>query len=255
MSTKRKPGWALKVEELVDKMHLTQAALAERLDVSPMTVSRWVRGTNRPTAETYIKLAALSGPPEESYFLEQAGLNAAGITGKLSTTASSLAVKLTTFRLLAGRQITSEALNAQGDGVAIPILVACAHANGDKLETPANLSRAQVDQILTVPLDWAHNTTSLIGIRVEGDSMSPIIADGSIVIVDTSVTQREKLYKKIIIASHRDFGLRVAWLLQAGNAEILAPENQKYPLKEINGKAHWMIVGEVLWWVSRPPAR
>src|SRR5450432_2302795 len=98
MSTKRKPGWALRIEELLDKMHLTQAGLAERLDVSPMTVSRWVRGTNRPTAETYIKFAALSGPPEESYFLDQAGLNSAGISGTFSSTASSVAVKLTAFR-------------------------------------------------------------------------------------------------------------------------------------------------------------
>jgi transcriptional regulator with XRE-family HTH domain len=255
MSTKRKPGWALRIEELLNKMHLTQAGLAERLDVSPMTVSRWVRGTNRPTAETYIKFAALSGPPEESYFLDQAGLNSAGISGTFSSTASSVAVKLTAFRLLAGRQITPEDLTSHGDGIAIPILVAYAHADGEKPDRAANLSRAPVDHILTVPLEWARNTTSLIGVTVEGDSMSPLISNGSILIVDTSVTQHDKLYRKIVIASHRDFGLRVAWLQQAGNVEILAPENQHYPLKEINGKTHWVIVGEVLWWVSRPPAR
>ncbi len=255
MSTKRKPVWAQRIEDLLHKLGLTQASLSERLDVSPMTVSRWVRGTNRPTAETYIKLAALSGPPEDAYFLEQAGLNANGYTGHTPTTASAVAVKLTAFRLIAGRQLSSADLSTLGDGVAIPILDAAAHANGDRPDPAPNLDRAQVDQILTVPMEWCRNSNSLVGIRIDGDSMEPLIRSGSIAIVDTSVTRHEKLYHKIVVATHRDFGLRIAWLQKAGNIDVLVPENQRYSLKEMNGKNHFLLVGEVLWWVSQPPER
>ena len=44
------PEWSERILRLVEELKLTQAGLAERLGVSPATVSRWIQGKIEPTA-------------------------------------------------------------------------------------------------------------------------------------------------------------------------------------------------------------
>lgn len=69
-----RPGFAIRLERVREANRLSQAALARTLRVSPMTLSRWERGLNRPRAEHLIQLGKLFGPPECWYFLNEAGL-------------------------------------------------------------------------------------------------------------------------------------------------------------------------------------
>ncbi len=260
MSSLKKPHWAARIEELLRKLGLTQAGLAERLSVSPMTVSRWVRGTHRPTAETYIKLANLAGTPDNLYFWEQAGLTGSNspahfLDGDAINT--SVVAKLTAFKMVAGQKISSTSMEELPDGVAIPLLDARVHAAAQGLGPPPDLDAAKVKEILTAPLDWCANanTQALVGLKVVGDSMSPLIEDGSVIIVDTASTDLAKLDKKIVVASHRDQGLKATWLRQVGPLHMLVAENPQYAPEEYSAKNHWSMLGEVIWWVTTPPKR
>jgi transcriptional regulator with XRE-family HTH domain len=257
MPTKKKPTWAMKLEDLLRELNLTQAGLAAQLDVSPMTVSRWVRGTHRPTAATYIRLAALAEPPGDTYFLEQAGLSGPNVLrAQAPTTPQSAQVKLTSMRLVAPRQLTSGSAASYADAVAIPILEkpATSTAADDVTSAPA-LDPNRAADIFTVPARWCDDPGSMIGIANSGDSMAPLIPDGAILFVDTAHSRREQLNRRIVLATHRDQGFKVAWLQRIGATDFLFSENTLYPPTELSGKSHWNLLGEVLWWISSAPKR
>lgn len=69
--------WSDRIRRLLRDLKLTQAALAERLGVSPATVSRWIQGKHEPTAETYVALGNLARRPDGVYFWERAGMDSA----------------------------------------------------------------------------------------------------------------------------------------------------------------------------------
>ncbi len=258
MSSLKKPHWAARIEDLLRKLGLTQAGLAERLSVSPMTVSRWVRGTHRPTAETYIKLANLAGTPENLYFWEQAGLTGSNSPAHFldgDAIHTSVVAKLTAFKMVAGQRISSTSMEELPDGVAIPLLDAKVHAAAEGLGPPPDLDTTKVNHILTAPLEWCTNTQALVGLKVQGDSMSPLIEDGSTIIVDTASTNPSKLDRKIVVASHRDQGLKCSWLRQVGPLQMLVAENPLYAPEEFTPKGHWSMLGEVIWWITTPPKR
>lgn len=68
------PAWARKIQELRQKLKLSQTDFAELLKVSAMAVSRWERGINEPPGQAYIALGKLAGSPDCWYFWERTGL-------------------------------------------------------------------------------------------------------------------------------------------------------------------------------------
>ena len=258
MSSLNKPDWAAKIEELLRNLGLTQAGLAEKLSVSPMTVSRWVRGTHRPSAETYFKLANLAGIPDNLHFWEQAGLTESNSPAHFFDEKSihtSVVVKLTAFEMVGSQRISATSMDDVSDGVAIPLLDAKVHAAAAGIGPPPDLDSVKVSQIMTAPLEWCTNTQALVGLTVQGDSMSPLIKDGSVIIVDTASADVSTLDGKVIVASHRDQGLKACWLRQVGAQQMLVPENPHYAPEEYSASKNWSLLGEVVWWITTPPQR
>ena len=254
---KKKPVWAVKLEELLRELNLTQAGLATQLDVSPMTVSRWVRGTHRPTAATYIRLASLAPPPGDAYFLEQAGLSGPNVLRtQLPVVSQSMPVKLNSLRIVAPRQLGATNPGSLADAVAIPILERpVAHSGDDGGRVAHQLDTDAVSEIFTVPASWCPNPHSMVGLMNIGDSMVPLIPENALIFVDTAQTRREQLNRHIVLASHRDHGFKVAWLQNVGPTDFLFSENTLYTPTELSGKSHWNILGEVLWWTTCAPKR
>ena len=89
--------------------------------------------------------------------------------------------------------------------------------------------------------------------HVAGDSMLPLIAPDSVVAVDTHVTDRNVLQRKIVLVSHRDLGFKIARLQRLASIDILVSANQKYAPIDITADPKWKIIGKVLWWVSKDP--
>jgi phage repressor protein C with HTH and peptisase S24 domain len=135
--------------------------------------------------------------------------------------------------------------------VAIPLLNVSAY--GDPVPPSENVSLAEVkvEEILLAPLGWCPHPEHVISMHLEGDSMVPTIAPGSILFVDTAATEREALNQKITVASHRDLGFKVARLQRLANSDLLVSSNHKYVPLDISNASKWKIFGQVLWWVSR----
>ncbi|HEY3704203.1 MAG TPA: S24 family peptidase [Terracidiphilus sp.] len=245
------PEWAERILRLIADLKITQARLAERLGVSPATVSRWIQGKHEPTAEGYVALGNLSPRRDAVYFWERAGMDVANLPdASINKAASSVRVNLDELNLIAGSRVSKQLTDA-ANAVAIPLLRVSAY--GDKVPPRENVSLAEVEveAILLAPLAWCPNPDQMIGMHVEGDSMMPVIADGSILFVDTAKTDREQLDQKIVVVSHRDLGFKVARLQRLENTDLLLSANHRHMPLDVSNASRWKVFGEVLWWVSR----
>jgi transcriptional regulator with XRE-family HTH domain len=251
---KIKPEWPARLTQLLRKHHLTQAALAGRLGVSAATVSRWMQGTHEPTGETYVLLGNLIGPPEDAYFWERAGINPANFPETSSRIAvSSIKVKLNDFKLVSGNRLSVKVLANKANAVAIPLLNITAYGDFLPRERHVHLSEAKIEEVLTAPLDWCPHPGAMICIHVTGDSMLPLIAPKSLIAVDMHITDRDTLLNKIVLASHRNLGFKIARLQRLPSADLLVSANHKYGPLDITSDSKWKIAGQVLWWISRDP--
>lgn len=243
--------WVERIRRLLADLKISQAALAERLGISPPTVSRWLQGHHEPTAESYVALGNLARPPEGIYFWERAGLDATGLieTGLLKDLTSTR-VNLRELKLIAGRK-TPRNLAKKESAVAIPLLNATAY--GDRIPPHENvsLSQVEVEDILFAPLSWCPHPENMIGMHLDGDSMMPAMTPGSILFVDTASKDREHLGQRIAVVSHRDLGFKVARFQRISGSDFLVSANYKYPPVDVSNASKWKIFGEVLWWVSR----
>ena len=66
--TPPKPDWAANISELRQRLNLSQTVFGGRLNSSAMSVSRWERGNQEPSADSYIELGNLAGAPVCWYF-------------------------------------------------------------------------------------------------------------------------------------------------------------------------------------------
>jgi transcriptional regulator with XRE-family HTH domain len=245
------PEWSTRIRRLLSDLKLTQAGLAERLGISPPTVSRWIQGRHEPTAESYIALGNLARRPDGEYFWERAGMDSAGLpAASFLRATSSLLVRLEDFKLVTSRKI-SRHLSGKGNAVAIPLLNATAY--GDRIPPKENvkLSQVEVEDVLLAPLGWCPHPESMIGMHLSGDSMYPVISSESIIFVDTAVKDRDQLRQRLTVVAHRDLGFKVARFQRISGSDLLVSANHHCAPVDVSNASKWKIFGEVLWWVSR----
>jgi len=243
--------WIERIRRLLVDLKLSQAELAERLGISPPTVSRWLQGHHEPTAESYVALGNLARPPESLFFWERAGLDTTGLMEKgFIKDLTSTRVDLHDIHLIASKKVARN-VGKRENAVAIPLLNATAY--GDRIPPHENvsLSQVEVEEILFAPLSWCPHPENMIGMHIEGDSMLPAITPGSILFVDTASKDREHLRQRITVVSHRDLGFKVARFQRISGSDFLVSANYKCPPVDVTNASKWKIFGEVLWWVSR----
>jgi transcriptional regulator with XRE-family HTH domain len=243
--------WSERILKLATELGLTQAGLAERLGVSPATISRWIQGKYEPTAEGYVALGNLAQRSEGMYFWERAGVDTSAFPeASFRRAQSSLKVNLHDFTVIAGRKV-SKLLPGKSGAVAIPLLNAAAYGDPVPPSENVSLSETQVEEVLLAPLSWCPHPEQMICMRLSGDSMEPTISPGSLLFVDTATTDRDALNQKITVVSHRDLGFKVARLQRLANSDLMVSSNHRYVPVDISNASRWKILGEVLWWVSR----
>jgi transcriptional regulator with XRE-family HTH domain len=241
--------WSERIQRLLRDQKMTQSALAERLGVSPATVSRWIQGRHEPTAETYVALGNLAPPPEGIYFWERAGMDLSGLPDAgMSRILASLRARLQDFHVVAS---TKQSKPLTGQAVAIPLLNVTAY--GDRVPPRQNvvLSQAEVEEVVLAPIEWCPHPENVIGMHLRGDSMTPVIAPESLVFVDTAVTDRERLHTRLAVVSHRDLGFKIARFQRIGGSDLLVSANHRVAPLDVSNAAKWKVFGEVLWWISR----
>ncbi|MBT9332074.1 LexA family transcriptional regulator [Paracidobacterium acidisoli] len=245
------PEWAERIQRLLRELKVTQAGLAERLGISPATVSRWTQGKREPTAEMYVALGNLARRPAGVYFWERAGVDISGHPdASFRQMLSSMRVSLQDFKLVSSRKVSRQ-LSGKAGAVAIPLLNVTAY--GDRVAPKQNvhLSEAQVEDVLLAPLAWCPHPENMISMHVSGDSMYPTIPSGSIIFVDTAATDRKNLARKLTVVAHRDLGFKIARFLRLAGADLLVSANPETMPIDISSASRWKIFGEVLWWVSK----
>jgi transcriptional regulator with XRE-family HTH domain len=249
--------WAERIHRLVRDLKLSQAGLAERLGVSPPTVSRWLKGRHEPTADSYIAMGNLARPPDGIYFWERAGLDTSGLLdASFHRTATSMRACLRDFKLIAGKR-AADSMAGKGNGVAVAIPLVNATAYGDRIPPRENvrLSEAEVEGVFFAPLAWCVHPENMIGIHFTGDSMVPVISPASILFVDTALKDRDRLSRRITVVAHRDLGFKVARFERIGGSDLLVSANHNYEPLDVSNASKWKIFGEVIWWVSRDSDR
>jgi SOS-response transcriptional repressor LexA/DNA-binding XRE family transcriptional regulator len=246
-----KPDWATAISELRTRLNLSQTAFGERLHLSAMAVSRWERGVQEPPAGSYIELGNLAGDPVCWYFWGRAGLRTEDLVRvmpKLTTTHHASVIDF---------QIASAGPGGKKSNVppivAIPLLKVTAASHGEKGDNRAILQDAPVEGIIAAPKDWCPNPSTTTCLRVQGNSMAPLIYDGYILAVDFSQTDSSALSGKIVIAWHKDMGLTVSRFRRFSHTAVLQPENREYESTVLDNKHTWKILAKVLWWIGKAP--
>jgi SOS-response transcriptional repressor LexA len=101
---------------------------------------------------------------------------------------------------------------------------------------------------------WLPNPAETVGTRLVDDSMNPILPAGSIVAVDRSVTDPQKLHGRIVAACPDGVPM-IRWLEVSGRHVILRPNNVGRDFSlipvDVGESASQVVIGQVVWSWSR----
>jgi SOS-response transcriptional repressor LexA len=239
------------ISRLRNRLGMNQSAFGHEVNSSAMGVSRWERGAQEPSSHSYIELGNLAGDPECWFFWGHAGLSSEDLMRVMPKLRKRYQeARVETVQIVhggAGKKIDKAQL------VAIPLLKIKAATNGEKGADVHILNEAPVESMIAAPKEWCPTPASTYSLRVQGNSMNPLICDGYIVVVDSSQTHRASLNNKIVIAWHKDFGLTVSRFRRYDHTEVLQPENRDYESVTLDRSNKWKIIGKVLWWIGKAP--
>ncbi len=245
------------VHRVREKLHLDQSEFAKRFHCSAMAVSRWERGVQEPPSQAYIELGNLSGDPDCWYFWGRAGLHSEDVVRVMP----SLQRRLRTLSTGPALQWVSAGggsrkpvdLEAKANLVVLPLLQVVAATPGEKGDPAPVLQTAPSSGAIAAPRDWCPNPQHTSCLRVKGNSMMPLIQDGSIIAVDSSQRDPGKLDCKIVIAWNKDSGLTVSRLRHYDGTTVLQPEDQHYESVALSKAHRWKVLAKVLWWIGKAP--
>ncbi len=97
---------------------------------------------------------------------------------------------------------------------------------------------------------WCQNPEMTTCVRVRGDSMFPLLPDGSIVAINHQESSPERLRGKVIAALVDD-GVTIKYLDYTDRHFILYPENRQYSPIFIEKNQENIIIGKVEWFWGR----
>jgi SOS-response transcriptional repressor LexA len=242
------PEWAVHIGKLMKGKRLTQQTLAAKMNVTQASVSNWIAGKKEPKPEMYFRMAKIWPDAPEIPLLLKRASDISGsfqvpgyepMLGKRKPAAGTRRVKF--------GKLTSEA-------VELPLLKDPA-ATG----TPRQVNEEEIEDYLALPGSLCPHPEEMVCIKVQGDSMSPMLEDGYIVAVDTAQKDRTRLHGQMVAARDPEGGVTIKWLRLVGKQEILMAQHtskRHQPVFLSSGDAEnetgWASVGRVLWWIGMP---
>lgn len=242
------PQWALQVVNLRKSQRLTQQAFAAKLNVTQTSVSSWESGTKEPKPEMYFRMAKIWPQAEQVPFLLK---RAADISGAFQIPGLDKMLGQSKKPVRSTRQAKFGRFS--NEAVEIPLLKDAAAAG-----TPRQVQEREIEDMLPMPESLCPHPDSIVCIRVEGDSMSPVLEPGYIVAVDTAETDRARLYNQMVAARDPEGGVTIKWFRKSGNSEMLIPNHTSKRHQPVvivaaaEGEQGWSIIGKVLWWIGIP---
>jgi len=120
------------------------------------------------------------------------------------------------------------------------------------LGTPEAQLEEGTERIWSIPKDWLPKRGELYAIKVEDESMGPILEPGFVVVVDVSKRDTKLLVNKMVVAKD-DEGVYIRWLRRDLGMNLLIPEDDRlYRMSELSTQRGHGIVGEVVLWTGWP---
>jgi SOS-response transcriptional repressor LexA len=217
-------GPALPVAEAVSRLRkslgYTQQQLADALGVIQTRVAKWEKGKLQPPGPICAVLARLAPDEEKGYWLSLAGLS----------------------HVQQGQEHES--------GIRWVPLLREAAACG----TPRAIDEREVEEMLSLPRRWMPQGGSIFAIKVTGDSMSPLLEEGYIALINVASHQADKLVDRMVLARDGD-EVTLKWLRQQESMLLLVPQNTspRHPVHVWTRSDNRAIVGEVVCWIGHPP--
>jgi SOS-response transcriptional repressor LexA len=242
------PDWAGHLQALMDGERLSRKTFAAKLNITEQTVSNWLRGIKEPSPEHYFRMAKIWPQADQVPFLLKRAADKSG------------AFQIPGLDKMLGQrkkpaQSTHQAKfpRLSSEAAIIPLLKDPAAAG-----TPRQMQEREIDEMLPMPGTLCPHPDAIVCIRVEGDSMSPVLEAGYIVAVDTAQTERVRLYNQMVAARDPEGGVTIKWFRKSGTSEVLLPNHtskrhQPVVLTPVaEGEQGWAIIGKVIWWIGVP---
>jgi SOS-response transcriptional repressor LexA len=197
---------------------LTQIELAQLLGSSQGAITRWERAIDTPPVPVFLLLAELAPEDQRAFWIELSG----------------------------GRSLERETVT--GNVRSIPLLKHAAAAG-----TPRAVEEDEIERVIALPKDWLPRGGSLVAVKVKGDSMSPILETGYIVVVDITRRDPKALVGSMVIA-REDNEVTIKWLRSDQDVYMLVPHHttQRHPVRVYPKGKGLHIVGEVVNWTGWP---
>lgn len=236
-----------KIVELRKSLGISQLELGKRVGASAMAVSRWERQEQQPSGNLLIKLGVLAqGDAELCWsFWNMAGLNSDDVVRVLPIAEKRFRRAVPVLQIV---KAGARHLPTNEDLVAIPFLSVIAAAGKGQGSSVNDLSWAKSRQIIAAPKLWCPNPTHTVCMRVQGNSMEPVLLDGYIIVVDQKQTDKKKLSGHMVVAHHDKYGLVVSRYWQLKDSPTLISDNRSH--EPVPLTSAWRIVGKVLWWIG-----
>jgi SOS-response transcriptional repressor LexA len=196
------------------------------LGVTKQAVSNWELSVNEPRKEIYARMAERSSGSEKQWFLSKIGLS------------------INDAEALAG---TAAPIVPDGEGIEIKVFKS---AGAGSFRSVDDIP----DHSVIFPRQWLPTTQKLVGLVVEGDSMSPLIETGFIVIVDRTKKSKAAALNHIVAVGDGD-GVAIRWLLEIDGDLLLQPHNRNIENRAVPVRPDTRIIGVVIKWIGQPPVR
>lgn len=203
---------------------LNQADFGKLFGVSQGAISNWEMGADIPTIRYLQQLAEMTTDQE---MLASLNKELSAITGIQSAVSPVIA---------AGTLRRVPVLND-------PLMAG----------TPEALDEGEIREILDLPARWFPKQGEFYGLNVSGNSMSPIVNDNSLVIVDTSRRNPQDLIHHMIAVRERQ-GVTVKWLREDKGVFFLTPHitSREQPIRVMRKEGEFSLIGEVVLMIGTP---
>jgi SOS-response transcriptional repressor LexA len=248
---------AQKIKDVRAERDLSQDQLARQLSVTKKTIAEWEQSRQPPSPERCLQLARLAVPGELRRWFTQHALQRIGADGPLVLDAllgkrrrrlPQAPLPGAELRVIAAADLSDRfrALEGLDHFSPVPLLKDAAAAG-----SPQTVSDQDIEGYVLIPYAWCPSPESFTCVRVQGDSMAPILHNGALVAIDHGQRDPMTLHHKMVAVRYQG-GVTLKWLERRAEMDwLLVPENKEYPSVELPRSPDNPIIGIVAWWWNR----
>lgn len=233
------------IKKLRAHLGLNQTEFARRLSAKPSAVSKWESGLNRPSPDVFVRMAKLSDGAEKLFFLENAGVPESFFEGR---------PMLMEMRQAATEVVAKALPDAQARQLPDSVIQIPLFRDSVAAGTPRAIEARNTEGYIPMLRWWVPRNVQLCALRVTGDSMSPILEEGYIVVINQDESDPKRLVGRMIAARVEE-GLTIKWLRKDRDVYMLVPHHVslRHPITVVAPGRSIEIIGTIVKWIGHPP--